>query len=81
VLGLGGRAAGAGDRDLGGQVQHRPQVADPRPGRDDELIAPHPAPVGIHRGDRAAVGIQGGDPDVRHDPNALGRCLREQALQ
>ena len=80
-LGLGDRTAGEGDRDLGGQVQHRPQVTDPRPGRDDELVAPHLAPVGVHRGDRAAAGVQAGDPDVRHDPNALGRCLRGQALQ
>ena len=75
------RAVAAGDRDVAGQVQHRPEVPDPRARRDDELIAADSALIGLHRRDRSAAGAHAGDADPRHDPHALGLRLRGQAPQ
>jgi hypothetical protein len=76
-----GGAVAAGNRDLLGQAEHGPQVAYPRAGGDDELIAADLAPVGRHPGDRAAAGAHTGDMDAWHDPHALRLRLRRQALQ
>jgi hypothetical protein len=43
------------DGDGPGQVEHGPEIADPRAGADDHVVAFDPALVGQHRGDRAAV--------------------------
>ena len=64
-----------------GQVEHGPDVADPRPGRDDQLLAGDVARLGLHGGHRAAVHPQPGHRDPGLDGHAFGLRLGGQPAQ
>ncbi len=67
---------GVGDVDTIRQVEHRPEVADPRPGRDDHLVAGY-SPVACFNGRDP----QAGDLRAWHDPHAGGQGLAFKAAQ